>query len=414
MSRCWKPITGSASKTSCRNASETFAFESQIIAMGARGNLEVRGVDGKAQWREFFAIKDRLYRGDPNYVRPLTFQRLTQLGLRPNPFYEHAERRPWICWDGDRAVGRIVAIVDHLHQRHYADRVGFFGFFECVDDREVAQRLLDAAAQWLAERGCDVVRGPVNPSMKSDFGVLVEGNDYPPYFMMAHTPRRYHQLLLDCGLHIVRTFYAYALHSSDDRQAYLQRWRDYEARCQRIRDRFPRFTVRWLSSTHLDRDIRQINELGDQVRSTGWGFVPFTPSELNQAVKQLKRILRPEMNYVAEVDDRIIGYIMAMPDLNWALQKSFGRWDWIRMLQVPALLNRTDRCRIFGFGVAPKYRHSGLAGLLVKRLFDDWGEQYRAWELSWVDSENLRSVRSVQGFIPVEVYKEYHVYERPI
>jgi GNAT superfamily N-acetyltransferase len=169
-----------------------------------------------------------------------------------------------------------------------------------------------------------------------------------------------------------------------------------------------------LDRARLDQDIRRINEMGDLVRSSGWGFVPFTPAELDHVVAQLKRILQPELNYIAEIHGEPVGYLMSMPDLNWALQRSFGRWDWVRLPQVLYWLRRARRLRIFGLGILPKYRHSGLAGLLIKRLFDDCGAKYRAWELSWIDSENVRSIRSVQGFIPIEVYKKYHLYQRRI
>ena len=376
--------------------------------------LDVRPVTTNRHWRDFFAIKERLYRHDPGYVRPLDFQRLGQLDERRNPFYEHAEREALICWEKDQPVGRIVAIVDRLHQQHTGDRVGFFGFFECPNDPLIARKLVDLAAQWLSSRGCDRMRGPVNPSMKSDFGVLVEGNEYPPYVMMAHTPRFYHDLLLGCGFDIARSFVALALHASDDRKTYRHKWDEYEALCQRIRDRYPEIKIRIARKSHLEDDIRRINELGDHVRSVGWGFVPFTPAEFDHVVAQLKRILQPEMTFLAEIDQQIIGYVMAMPDLNWALQQTIGRWDWLRMPQLPYWLHRAPRLRIFGLGVLPKYRHSGLAGLLIKRIYDDWGEKYPAWELSWVDTENIRSIRSIQGFIPVEIYKKYHLYERPV
>ncbi len=382
--------------------------------MGESRQLEVRPVTTNRHWRDFHAIKDRIYRDDSCYVRTLNFQRLGQLDEKRNPFYGHAERAAFICWEGNRPMGRIVAIVDRLHQQHYDDRVGFFGFFECPEDPAIAQKLVLAAAQWLSAHGCDQIRGPVNPSMKSDFGVLVEGNQFSPYVMMAHTPRFYHELLLQCGFDVVRSFVALALHASDDRQAFRHKWDEYETLCQRIRDRYPEIKIRIARKSHIEEDIRRINELGDQIRSVGWGFVPFTPAELDHVVAQLKRILRPEMTFLAEIDNQIIGYVMAMPDLNWVLQKTIGRWDWLRMPQVPYLLSQSPRLRIFGLGVIPKYRHSGLAGLLIKRMYDDWGEKYRAWELSWVDTENIRSIRSIQGFIPVEIYKKYHLYQRPL
>ena len=383
--------------------------------MGSARQLAVSPVVSKLEWREFHAFKDRLYRDDPCYVRPLNFQRLAQLDDQRNPFYQHASRQAFLCRSDGRVVGRIAAIVDRLHQQHYNDKVGCFGFFECENDPAIARLLLAAAQQWLAERGCNAIRGPVNPSMKSDFGVLVEGNQYSPYIMMGHTPSYYHELLLGSGFEVVRSFLALAMQALDDRLSYRQNWDDYESLCQRIRDRYPQIKIRTGNENDLESDIRRINELGDEVRNTGWGFVPFTPEELDNMVVQLKRILKPDHAFLAEVDGRLVGYLMALPDLNWALQRSRGPWDWLRMPQLLYWLRRTKRFRVIGLGVMPEYRHSGLAGLLIKKVYDDLGsKKYDAWELSWVDSENIRSIRSIQGFVPVEPYKKYHLYQRPI
>jgi hypothetical protein len=382
--------------------------------MGVDRQLAVSPVVTPREWRSFFGLTDRIYRNDPAFVRPLNSRRNAALDFARNPFYQHAQAQAFLCREGDEVVGRIVAIVDRLHQEYYRDRLGCFGFYESIDDRAVAGRLLDAAQAWLAEQGCDAMRGPLNPSMKGDFGVLVEGNHCPPNVMMAHTPRYYHDLLLANRLEVIRTFHAYALHASDDRQAYARGWAEYESLCQRIRERFPHIKIRPARRGAISAEIHRINDLGDQVRRVGWGFVPFTPAELEYAVAQLQRVLNPDFVYLAEVGDRLIGYLMMLPDVNWALQRTIGKWDWIRLPQLLFWLPRIRRVRIFGVGVLPEYRHSGLAGLLIKRLYDDWGEKYRAWEFSWVDSKNFRSIRSIQGFVPLESYKTYHLYERTI
>jgi hypothetical protein len=383
-------------------------------AMSASRQLVVRSVESKADWRVFFGLADEMNRHDKNYVRPLNGMRQILLDTKQHPFYQHAERQALICWDGTRAVGRIAAIVDHLHQQHYSDRTGFFGFFESVKDTAVARTLLEAAANWLVARGCDAARGPVNPSMKNEFGVLVEGNQYPPYALMAHTPSYYHDLLTHCGFEVVRTFLAFALHESDDRHAYEEGWKKYDALCRRVHERYPQIQIRPVDSKNLAEDIRRINQLGDQVRNVGWGYVPFTEAELDFNLRKLRRILRPGMIYIAEVDQQVAGYAMMIPDLNWALHRTVGRADWLRMIQLPMLISRTRRTRIMGLGVAPQYRSTGLAGLLIRRMFQDWGEHFRGWELSWIDSENVQSVRATTGFLPVKEYKKYHLYQRSI
>jgi len=117
------------------------------------------------------------------------------LNRRKNPFFEHAEAEYFLAERGDEVVGRITAVSNRLHNQTHEDNVGFFGFFECVDDQAVANALLDAAAAWCRAKGHDVLRGPASFSVNDECGLLVDGFETPPTLMMPHNPRYYVTLL---------------------------------------------------------------------------------------------------------------------------------------------------------------------------------------------------------------------------
>ncbi|NIP83059.1 MAG: hypothetical protein GWM90_29060, partial [Gemmatimonadetes bacterium] len=90
------------------------------------------------------------------------------------------------------------------HNRHHADRVGFFGFFDCADDPEAAAALLERAEAWLSERGLTSARGPVSPSLNHEAGLLVDGFDEPPVIMTPWNPPYYGRLVESAGYHKAR------------------------------------------------------------------------------------------------------------------------------------------------------------------------------------------------------------------
>src|SRR5207249_11286315 len=107
-----------------------------------------------------------------------------------NPFFEHAEAQYFLAVRDGRPVGRIAAIKNDAHTREHGDRVGFYGFFESVNEQAVANALFEAAAGWLSGKDFRVMRGPMNPSVNDDCGLLVAGFDTPPTIMMPHNPSR--------------------------------------------------------------------------------------------------------------------------------------------------------------------------------------------------------------------------------
>lgn len=370
-------------------------------------------VNSNRDWREFFDLRRTIYADDPCVVFPLRQMERLQLDVDRHPFYEHAVREAWIARRNGEAVGRIVAVQDHMHNEHYSDQTGFFGFFECIDDVSVAQALLNEALKWLKERGCDFVRGPVNPSMKGEFGVLVEGHDVPPSIMMGHTPAYYDSLLQQCGLEVAKEFFTFKFKVEDDFEDIGDKWDRMAEAEEKVMSRFPQLKFRHMTLDNFAATVRDIGTLGNIVRAENYGFVPVTPAELEFSIKQMKRIIRLDMIYAAYWDDQLVGFIVNLPDVNWALRKTVGKADWIRMPQLLYWLKRTPRCRVIMFGVHPEFRKKGIAILLIKKLTDVYNE-YENWEFSWVVDDNLKSIRAIGRTMPLKKEKVYRLYEGPI
>ncbi len=381
-------------------------------------SIDIVSVTDRKQWNDFFAIKRILYRDDPAAVIPLRSMEQLQLDTGAHPFYQHARRTAFLAIRSGEVVGRIAAIKDDLHNEYYTgpdqiDRTGFFGFFECVDDTDVARELIDAAGQWLREEGCDTIRGPVNPSMKSDFGVLVEGHSVPPFLMMGHTPLYYDRLLKGCGLEVAKQFFTFSFDAETDAGNAAQQWDKLDVFEQRIKTRHPMLKFRDMTGDNFAQTMRDINHLGNQVRAANYGFVPLTDAELEFMISQLKRIIRHDMIHAAYRGDRLVGFIVNVPDLNWALRKTVGSADWIRMPQLLYWIRRTPRTRVIALGVDEEFRNKGVAMLLIKRLTDVY-YAYKDWEFSWVVEDNLKSIRAIGRAVPLRQEKVYRIYEGPV
>ena len=375
-------------------------------------SLSVQPVTTPRQRRDFFSLRRKIYQHDPNVVYPLNSMERKQLSPTDHPFYEHASREMFVCYRDQTPVGRIAAIKDTMHNEQHQDQVGFSGFFEAEDDQAIVDGLIAAAAQWLVDSGCDTMRGPVNPSMKSDFGVVVEGNDDPPCIMMGYSHKRYEQQLLDCGFEVAKTFFAYKFLSRENEDS-KPLWARIEKTQAKILKRYPQLSFRSVDEKNYEATFRDINKLGNTVRSHGWGFVPLTENELSFMIKNLRRVIQFDRIHTAYWDDQLVGYIVSIPDVNWALKRTLGKWDWIRMIQLSSLIRGARRSRVIALGVDENFRKKGIAMLLIQRII----EQHRAfdeWEFSWVDEDNVKSIRAIAGAVPLIKSKSYRLYDKPI
>ena len=376
--------------------------------------MDVRPVETQRDWKAFFRLRDQLYRDDPAYVRPLRAQERLQIDAERHPFYRRAQRQAFLCWKNGQPVGRIAAILDQRHRDHYQDRTGFFGFFESINDLDVAKALVDSAEAWLAERDCNVIRGPVNPSMKAEFGVLTDGNEHPPYLMTAHTFRYYADLLAKLGFSVIREFYCFTVMSFEERESNQSSWDNIHRVGKQSMEKHPDVRVYNPTPDQLDHELRRVNELGNRVRATNWGFVPLSDEELDHMIRQMKRVVRPEHIILAESNQKLVGFLICIPDVNWALRRARGPWDWLRLPQLLFWLPRTPRVRVLAFGVEPAERQKGIAAMILHRVLDINSKVFRQWEFSWVDKENVRSIRPIQRITKLDIYKKYRLYDRPI
>jgi hypothetical protein len=172
-------------------------------------DLTVKPVETRREQKQFLELPWQINRGDPNWMPPLRRNQQELAGFKPHPFYNEAEAHALIALRGGEPVGRILAIVNAAHNRIHKESRGFFGFFECIDDPGVAAGLFEHARAWLRSKGMTAVRGPVNPSLNYECGLLIEGFDTPPFFMMTHNPPYYQRLIEGCGFQKAEDMFAF-------------------------------------------------------------------------------------------------------------------------------------------------------------------------------------------------------------
>jgi hypothetical protein len=249
--------------------------------------------------------------------------------------------------------------------------------------------------------------------MKGEFGVQVRGNRLPPYVLMAHTPAYYDRLLLGAGFRPAHDFLVYQVNRAGIMARKAAR-DDLGRVCRRIEKRHPEISVRTGAPADLGQHFRDVNRLANRVRRPVWGFVPLTEAELDFLAQQVRRVIDPQLVVTAYRQQELVGYAIALPDVYWALRRTLGRADWLRIPQLLFWKRRIPQARVLAIGVADRYRQTGIAALLTQKLFEAAVPRYEAFEVGWIAEDNVRSLRLLLRVLPLEVCKTYRLYDRPI
>jgi GNAT superfamily N-acetyltransferase len=333
------------------------------------------------------------------------------LDRRKNPFFEHAEAEYFLAERDGGVVGRIAAISNRLHNETHEDRVGFFGFFETVDDQAVADALFATAAEWIRARGLDVLRGPASFSVNDECGLLVDGFDTPNTLMMPYNPRYYVTLTDGAGFAKAKDLLVY---QGGSEEHYVPVPERLARGTELIRQR-QRITIRGLDMKRFDTDVAIIKRIYNAAWEKNWGFVPMTEPELDHLAEQFKPIVIPEIVPFAEKDRQVIGFGIVLPDLNEVFKHTRSG---SLLAVLPRLLwkvktRRFKRARILLLGILPEYQGKGIDAMLYHWIWTRCGELGITWgEAGWILEDNPAMNAGLEK-MTFRVYKTYRLYDRP-
>ena len=374
-------------------------------------NLAVRPVRTRQERRDFLRVPWQIYHNDPHWIPPLLFDVKKTLNPKKNPYFHHAQAELFVAYRHATPVGRISAQVDQLFLEKYQDPIGFFGFFESIEDPRVARSLMQAAGQWLAKQGMKKIRGPFNLSINATSGVLVKGFDSSPMVLMTYNPPYYDGLLGQAGLNKAKDLYAWHYRIGDISEPVRQI-------AEAVRE-YPGLTIRNLDKKNLERDLHIIMDVFNSAWSENWGFIPLTEAEIRHAAHDLKAIVRPEICLIAEVEGKPAGIVFSLPNLHEVIRDFNGHlfpWNLFRLLY-RLKFRPPKNGRLAMLGIKKEYRGGVLGGLsLLLYVEVNRGAQqlgYTTGELSWTLEDNQKVNEAIK-FMGGEHYKTYRIYEKSL
>jgi GNAT superfamily N-acetyltransferase len=373
--------------------------------------LEIREVCGKKGIKQFIDVTWKLYdqKTYPQWVPPLRMSVHEALDTEKNPFYKRAAIQMFIAERDGKVVGRIAAIQNDGYTEFHQENVGFYGFYESIDDRSVSDALFDAAAKWLKGRGFAKMMGPMNPSTNHTCGLLVRGQSQHPTIDTTWNPKYYETLHDAYGLTKAKDLVAYIIVNQKGAEL-PPRVVDYvkKLRAENSRVKFRDFNVK-----DEKNEIKKCFEIYNAAWEKNWGFFPMTEEEFIYAAKDFKTILDPRMAFLAEVDGKPAGFMLAVPDFNYVFKHiPNGRLfptGFLKMLIGKYFLKSV---RIITLGVKPEFRGSGIFALFTYEAFERAKKfGYAAGEASWILEDNV-AMNKPWTDLGAPLYRRWRIYEK--
>ncbi len=371
--------------------------------------MKVVAVRDRKQMRAFVRVPKTIHGENPCYVPPIWMDEKKAYTGKDNPILKNSNFELFLALDDeDRPIGRTIAYIDHTFNKYYNVKMGFFGAFECMDDAQAAQLLIDAAEGWLRERGMDAVRGPIHP-VAENWGFVYMGYDTPPVYMSPWNPEYYHGFFTGSGYGKAKDLMVY---EADIEKGYALpgRFDDFIARYQA---RYPGITIRPLDMRHIKDDARAIWEISNQSLGDNWGYVPLELPVMEDMLKKLKLIVDPDAVWMVEFEGKPVGYCLGFPDINILLSRVKGHMlpiGWARMLLG---VKKLRDYRLFGLAVHPDWQGKALDALMYIHLYQNLLAKRVRMEANYILEDNLH-IKNALERLGMQHCKTYRIYEKPL
>jgi len=360
------------------------------------------------QRRKFLQLPYRLYQNEPSWVPPLYLDKKKMLSRKKNPWFKHGEAEFFLAFREGKVVGRIAAINNRRYNEENNTQVGWFGFFDCEDDLEVARALLETVEKWHVARGMRQLLGPANFSSNEEWGCIVEGFDTPPIFLSPFNLPSQPKQLEALGFEKAKDLIMWSMDILKEPPEKVLRL------AQKIREHSA-IQVRPINMSRLPEETVKIRDIYNHAWEKNWGFVSMSEEEFEALVADLKLVAIPEMTLFAEIDGQAAGFCLTLPDMNQVFKTmKGGRLFPFGIFKLLFGRKKINRGRLFIMGVKAEYRRRGLDAVLMLETFLNgrklgWVGGEVGWTLE--DNDSVNRLIHLFGSKPV---KRYRVFQKAL
>jgi len=232
----------------------------------------------------------------------------------------------------------------------------------------------------------------------------VEGFDSDPMVMMTYNPEYYPVLLEHAGLRKSKDLWAWLSNSHKIDMKKIDRVAEKALRSNGA-------TVRPIDMKNFDADVERVWNIYNSAWERNWGFIPMSKEEFQLQGKEMKQILKPDLVLIGEVEGRVVGFALALPDINQALKPAQGKLIPTGLIKILYYQRLVKSVRVLALGVVEEYRASGLAaGFYATLVRNAQKLGYGDCEMSWILEDNVLMNRSLE-VMGAKRYKTYRIYE---
>ena len=328
--------------------------------------VEIKKIDttSKREVEEFVKFPFQLYKDTPQWVPPIQADIKTMLNKNKHPYYEHSDAEFFTARQNGDIVGRIGLLENKSYNKHHNKKQASFYLFESIDDQTIAQKIFTHAFEWCHARKLDYLLGPKGFSPFDGYGVVVEGFEHRQMMtMMNYNKPNYPKFLEQIGFKKEVDWV-----SCYTRLDEFKMPEKIHLIANKVQENGAFQVVRFEKKSELRKWAWRIGQAYNNTFVNNWEYYPLTDNEIKFTLDNIMVVAIPQLIKVITRNDKVVGFLLAFPDISKALQRHNGTLQPWALVDYLRELKRTNWISFNGVGVLPEYHGRGGNALLFSEI----------------------------------------------
>lgn len=371
-------------------------------------SVSIREVKNRSDLKKFIYLPEKLNADRPKWLPPLYSDEWNYYNPEKNRAHEFSDSILYLAEIDNKPVGRIMGIINHRMNDQNGTSDARFTCLDAYEDQSVVNALLDRIHSWAASHGMHRLVGPLGFSDQDPEGFLIEGFQYPATITTNYNFPWMIEYLQDAGYHKEVDYVVYRIRIPDTMPDI------YEKIHKRISRNREFQVVEFNSRKHLKAYVQPILSLMNECYAEIYGFMPMDQQEMEELAAKYLPILDPKYVKVVEHQQKLVAFVVGMPDISDGIRAARGRLFPFGILKIMWAARKTEQLDLLLGGIKEEFRGRGLDVLMGHAMLSSAMESGMKWIDTHHELEHNTKIRAEMERVGGEVYKRYRVFQKSI
>ncbi len=355
--------------------------------MEIKSNYSIQEVKSPEDAKAFLHLPLKIYAKDPNWIRPLDKDIEEVFDKEKNKFFRHGECTRWLLYNNDELIGRVATFINKKYKTEQP--TGGIGFFECINDKDVAHFIFDHCKQWLQERGMEAMDGPINFGERDKWWGLVREGFFEPLYGMNYNPPYYVDLFESYGFQVYFNQECFGMDVAENfHEKFYIRHKEHKKN--------PNLKAIQIRKNNLDKFAKDFTYIYNKAWAAHGEGKTLAETQAKLLFKSMKPVIDEKLTWFVYHNEEPIAFWVNLPDLNQYFKHLNGKFGLLQKLKF-LWLQKFGKCtRFVGlvFGVIPEWQGKGIDNYMILEgaaiIVPQSG--YQKYEMQWIGDFNPKMV----------------------